>query len=233
MVRLEHVFAAGLRFDTEIEYLAQTARGLRYHKLPVLKTGSDHAGAWASALQCVLLLGQTHSGRVTPEHRRVALKALGEAPQPGAPSIMRCIRILGNRLEADRLEVASTVKAPDMGQTALQALRSGGVCLLHYESSRDIRWATVTGVEQAVDGNKVSARALLLLDSKASEPWACAHNVRIEIKPVRRRSDSESTALDYPLVCRHLTGQASRVRLLSLISLKRPDHACAGGPSAF
>ncbi|MCY1187043.1 hypothetical protein D9M73_279740 [compost metagenome] len=105
-----------------------------------------------------------------------------------------------------------------MGETALEVLRSGGLCLLQFESATARRWATVIGVEIEVQHDKAFARALLLLDSHAGEPWACAHNVRIELK--RSGARSQGAAIAYPLNCRHLTGEASKVRLLNLITLK-------------
>lgn len=40
MTHLEHVSAAGIRFDTEVQYLTKRAPGLRYERLPIRKSTS-------------------------------------------------------------------------------------------------------------------------------------------------------------------------------------------------
>lgn len=221
MARLEHVFAAGIRFDTEIQYLAQATKHLRYHKLPILKSGSAQACALTSVMQCVLILGRVRHAQLSQEHMLMAQRALGRAAHPGGSSVLRCVRVLEDLTGANLLHSANTRNVAEMGEPALDVLRSGGLCLLQFESATARRWATVIGVEievQEVQHDKAIARALLLLDSHASEPWACAHNVRIELK--RSGARSQGAAIAYPLNCRHLTGEASKVRLLNLISLK-------------
>lgn len=219
MARLEHVFAAGIRFDTEIEYLAQTAKRLRYHKLPVLKSGSAQICTLTSVMQCVLILGRVQRRHLTPERKLMAQRALGRAAHPGGPSVLRCVRVLENLTGTNLLQSATTHNPTEMGETALEVLRSGGLCLLQFESATARCWATVIGLEIEIHHDKAFPRALLLLDSQAGEPWACAHNVRIELKPAGTRPRGAANA--YPLICRHLTGEASNVRLLKLITLTR------------
>lgn len=218
MARLEHVFAAGIRFDTEIQYLAQATKHLRYHKLPVLKSRSAPVCALTSVMQCVLILGRVRHAQLTPEHKLMAQRALGRAAHPGCSSVLRCVRVLENLTGANPQKSAITHNPVEMGETALEVLRSGGLCLLQFESATARRWATVIGVEIEVQHDKAFAKTLLLLDSRADEPWACAHNVRIELK--RSGAKSQGAAIAYPLICRHLTGEASKVQLLNLITLK-------------
>ena len=40
MTHLEHVSAAGIRFDTGVQYLTKRAPGLRYERLPIRKSTS-------------------------------------------------------------------------------------------------------------------------------------------------------------------------------------------------
>jgi hypothetical protein len=218
VARLEHVFAAGIRFDTEIQYLTQATKHLRYHKLPVLKSESVQVCVLTSVMQCVLIVGRMQRGQLTPEHKLMAQRALGRAAHPGCFSVLRCVRVLENLTGANPQKSAITHNPVEMGETALEVLRSGGLCLLQFESATARRWATVIGVEIEVQHDKAFAKALLLLDSHAGEPWACAHNVRIELK--RSDARSQSAAIAFPLICRHLTGEASKVQLLNLITLK-------------
>lgn len=218
MVCLEHIFAAGIRFDTEIEYPARSESSLRYYKLPVVKSGSAQVCALTSVMQCVLVLGRVQRRQLTPERKLRAQRAPGWASDPGSLSVLRCIRVLGNLTGTDILPSVNTRNSAEMGETILGTLRSDGLCLLEFKSAIARRWATVIGVEVEIHPDKSTPRALLLLDSQASEPWACAHNVRIELKLAGTRQIGASSA--YLLTCRHLTGEASKARLLNLITLK-------------
>lgn len=216
MLRLEQVFAAGIRFDTEIQYLAQAAKHLRYRKLPVLKSDSAPVCALTSVMQSVLIVGRVRRGQLTPEHKLMAQRALGRAAHPGESSVLHCVRVLED-LTGTNLRKSVTMHNPvEMGEAALDVLRSGGLCLLQFESATARRWAIVIGMEMEVQHDKAFPKTLLLLDSRAGEPWACAHNVRIQLLGAR----SQGAAIAYPLICRHLTGEASKVQLLNLITLK-------------
>ncbi len=232
MTRLEHVFAAGLRFDTEIQYLAQATKHLRYHKVPILKSGSAQVCTFTSVMQCVLILGRVRHAQLAQEHMLMAQRALGWAAHPGGSSVLRCVRFLEDLTGTHPLKSATTHNPVEMGETALEVLRSGGLCLLQFESETARRWATVIGLEVEIHHDKAFSRALLLLDSNAGEPWACAHNVRIELQPTR--TSSKGTGIPYPLICRHLTGEASKVRVLNLITLKpavaEPPDRTGGQP---
>lgn len=217
MVRLEHVFAAGVRFDTEVQYLARNARGLRYQNLPILKSASGQACALNSVMQGVAVLGHIPRRQLAGSPGRVAQGMLAAAGHNiDTDSILRCIQAFDASIAA---KVFQSADAHEIGAAALQALQSGGLCLLRFESATDTRWATVMGVEVAVHHDQAVPRALLLLDSQAGEPWACAHNVRIELQG--RTDRSAGTSAGFPLTCRHLTGEASTVRLLSLMMLRR------------
>lgn len=174
MAHLEHLFAAGVRFDTEVQYLAKGKRGLRYQKLPVLKSASPLKCAFNSALQCVAIAGQVPIRTLTGEAGRKAQEVLAQGDnQPGESDMLDCIRTL----DADVSATLTSFKNPrEMGRAALQVLRSGGIALIRYASATGSNWATVIGVES--ERGSDYARALLLLDCSASESWACAHNVR-------------------------------------------------------
>ncbi|QOF79683.1 hypothetical protein [Variovorax sp. 38R] len=219
MAHLEHLFAKGIRFDTEVQYLAQGvsgADGLVYQNLPIRKSASAETCALASVIQCLAVLGQL-SRQQMREAQRLARKALQGT---GDDSVLRCIDAAGLPIVVE-LHASDPGQAGHVGTTALEALRAGRACLVHFESAAANRWATVIGVEW--ERGIGEPRALLLLDAGAGEPWACAHNVRIELQAEAGRSVRASPG--FTLNCRHLTGEACAVRLRSLIVLRRNTSA--------
>lgn len=211
MVHLEHLFAAGVRFDTELQYLVHNAGRRKYEKLPVRQSSSARASTLTSVLQCVAILLQMPLKQAAQRLRRVIPTAGGAMD---SDSLLHGIRAFDEAITAEPSPLSD---AQEIGDAALGALRSGHLCLLQFESNRFCRWATVIGVER--DRTSGDARALLLLDSGVSEPWACAHNVRIELQAVAGRSVNASAG--FTLNCRDLMGGACAVRLRSLIVLRR------------
>jgi len=211
MVHLEHLFAAGVRFDTEVQYLVRNAGRRKYEKLPVRQLSSARACTLASVLQCVAILLQMPLKQATQRLRRVIPTAGGTMDRD---SLLLGIRALDEAVTAESFH---STDAQEIGDAALSALRAGHLCLVQFESQQFCRWATVIGVER--DRPSGDARALLLLDSGASEPWACAHSVRIELQAVAGKSVRASEG--FTLNCRDLWGGACAVRLLGLIVLKR------------
>lgn len=204
MAHLEHLFVAGVRFDTDMQYLAKVKRVLRYHKLPVLKSTLPLKCAFNSALQCVAIAAQVPIRTLTGEAGRKAQEVVAQSDdQLSESTMLNCIRTFNADISAT---LTPFVNPPGMGRAALQVLTGGGIALIRYASATGSKWATVIGVE--FERGSDYARALLLVDSSASEPWACAHNVRIELLP-------------HQLICRHLTGEASEVQILSLIILQQ------------
>lgn len=219
MAHLEHLFVRGIRFDTEVQYLAQDARGvdgLVYENLPIRKSASTKTYVLASVAQCLAILMQ-FTRQQTRDAKRLARKALQGT---GDDSVLRCIDAAGLPIVAE-LHASDSGQAGHLGATALEALRTGRACLVHFESAAANRWATVIGVEW--DRASGEPRALLLLDAGASEPWACAHNVRIELQAEAGRSVRASPG--FTLNSRHLTGEACAVRLRSLIVVRRETSA--------
>lgn len=211
MVHLEHLFAAGVRFDTELQYLVQNAGRRTYEKLPVRQLSSARACTLRSALQCVAILLQMPLKQAAQRLRRVIPTAGGAIDDDG---LLLGIRAFDSAVTAEPFPLTD---AQEIGNAALDALRAGHLCVLQFESKQFRRWATVIGVERHRTSN--DTRALLLLDSGASEPWACAHNVRIELQAVAGSSVRASEA--FTLNCRDLWGGACAVRLLGLIVLRR------------
>ena len=212
MAHLEHLFVRGIRFDTEVQYLAQDAKGLVYENLPICKSASAETCALASVIQCLAVLMQ-FTRQQTRDAKRLARKALQGT---GDDSVLRCIEAAGLPIVAE-LHVSDSGQTGHLGAIALEALCASHVCLVHFESAAANRWATVIGVEW--DRATGVPRALLLLDAGANEPWACAHNVRIELQAEAGRSVRASPG--FTLNCRHLTGEACAARLRSVIVLRR------------
>ena len=126
---------------------------------------------------------------------------------------------LQKRFPRLRLEVHVCDAAQNVGAMVRQAIEAGWMCIVRYESVSFKRWSTVIGVEVAVAVASREVRALLLLDSHASEPWACGHNARIELQGIADQSARATPGFN--LRYRHLAGQASQVRLCSLITTRR------------
>ncbi|MDP3226978.1 MAG: hypothetical protein Q8N13_03265 [Acidovorax sp.] len=226
MVHLEHLFAAGLRFDTEIQYLARHYETLAYENLPICQSDSPQTCALSSLTQCIAVLGHLPV-REVKDLSRAARRLWIQRDQPRGRqeqgevtpgSLMTIIEALCTA----RAEVHMSGSGGDLGMVAHRALRAGQVGLLQFESARSSRWAMVTGVEldskDEAFGMKSESRALLLLDSSASRPWACAHNVRVELQATAGKAVRASPG--FPLNCRHLTGEACAVRLRSLIVMR-------------
>ena len=219
MIHLEHIFAANLRFDTEVQYLAQRGARSRYENLPILKSGCTTLCALTSLLQCAAMLARQPRRELLAKRRDV--RKVLQASQPISDQMMLDgVKALDASLAA---EVLHSQGAAEIGTAALASIQSGNPCLLLYETVELQRWACVVGVEAQRHSQR--ARALLLLDSSGSEPWACGHNARIELHATAGKS--VRTSAGFMLNCRHLTGEACAVRLHRLIVLTRSATSLA------
>jgi hypothetical protein len=218
MAHLEHLFAAGLRFDTEIQYMARHGETQVYENLPIGQFDSSPTCALSSLTQCIAVLGQLpvkDAKNLSRAAQRLWRQEQGEVTPDSLVTVIEA-------LCTARAEVHLSGSGEDLGMVAHRALRAGQVGMLQFESARSSRWAMVTGVEldrkAEASGIKSQSRALLLLDSSASRPWACAHNVRVELQAAAGKAVRASPG--FPLNCRHLTGEACAVRLRSLIVMR-------------
>lgn len=198
MAHLEHLFVSGIRFDTDVQYLAQGPHGLRYENLPVRKSASAVICTLTSVMQCVAILGQAPRKRLLGRARRAAQRRLGMFDEGES---VRCVEAFGTAVTA---QPYPSQGVDEIGRGVRDALRSGHACMLRFESNRSSRWATVIGLE--LDRMTDRPRTLLLLDSSANEPWACGHNVRIELQGLAGRTVHASAG--FTLGCRHLIGEA-------------------------
>lgn len=153
-VQLGHVFAAGIRFDTEVEYLTRSASGTRYERLPLRPSKSARTCALDSVLQCVMVLAQLPRAPWLVRLRRAARSALGARGVIDDDAMLRCIAAINQgiaqvaAISAQALASGDlSCRAEQIAQVALEVLQSGDLCLLHYGSARSSHWGVVIGVE--------------------------------------------------------------------------------------
>ena len=189
---LVHTFAAGLRFDGELSFLARLPFGrTAWRRLPTLETSPEGSGL-AALLQAEALLTS----------REPSARALRRVSQPGRPAMVPGDCLL-------RLPEL----APDLvarwhpGRTLLQADEPMCCPALACLAGREgMRWALVTGVELAIGEEEPCPRALLLLDPRLPAPWATGYNARLLLDRDRWQG---------------LDGEVQATGLLGLIELRR------------
>ena len=208
MSTLRHWFVRGLRFDTEVQYLVETARGLRYAHLP-LKLPDDLPagdGGLESVVQCAAIVGQ------------MAIRRMPNLDYREQCTPEDIVGMLRTCLPTAFCEVLDAPESKVLEFGVLHALRSGGLVMVQFHVGAALHWAVVSGLELDADTppGDTGLRALLLLDSHGSEPWACGHNVRMEL--------AIPTA-DGVFLCRHLTGHIESAHLQCLVRvIPAPVH---------
>lgn len=238
MSQLQQLFVAGVRFDTEIQYQCQKPRqrhalGIlesRYVSLPVklphaqgcrvLEQGVKHDdGGILCVLQCAAILCR-RSLLDMPDMPDLTLllppKVNSACCEPGdlIQWLLRCepgLQVNWLTQPAGQPSTSSSkIGTSALGKAVLDVIRRHGMAAVQLASDRGCHWSSVIGVEFDLESDQV--RALLLLDSKASEPWACAHNGRLELQRLRKSSG--------PLRCRYLTGEVASVRVTGLLTVQ-------------
>jgi len=189
---LVHAFAAGLRFDGELSFLARLPFGCTaWRRLPTLET-SEQASGRIALLQAEAIL----TGR-EPTTQALRRAARMEPPDLAPGDFLMRMPELAPKLVA-RWHPEQTLldKAEPMCCPAL-------ACLAGAEGKR---WALVTGVELEIGGNDTVPRALLLLDPALPAPWTTGYNARFLLDQDRWQG---------------LDGEVQAVWLLGLIELRR------------
>lgn len=217
MAGLQHGFAPGIRFDMALEYRVSGRWGPRYRmlplRLPVRLTAAGHVdGGLLCAVQCTALVGQKPFRPLLAwflAQGWTAIDQLGPAAT---------LKLDGHGEYGVRFESIRTSHATTIGALALQALRDGHPCMVQLASRHGARWATGIGAEWQTGHDQ--ARALLLLDPLASEPWGCGYNARLELWHERQGVTGDGTgagSTDNTVKLRHLSGEVWTVRILQFI----------------
>jgi hypothetical protein len=216
MTSLRHLFVHGIRFDTEVQYQVTRngeSSGHRYCNLPLrlaLDLPADDGGVM-SVIQCAAVLGQRHA-------RTIVSLEYQECCTP-----VEMLRLIKECLPNSFCEAIDSPAPRELDFFVLHAMCQGGMGLVQWECEAPspshsqsqpsvTRWSVVMGAELDAHAKQKEPmlRALLLLDSNGSEPWACGYNARLELTHFKPGSDGL-------LTCRHLTGEGASVRMRCLI----------------
>lgn len=215
MAGLQHSFVHGIRFDTEVEYRVQGRWGSRYRTLPLQLPVRLAAagpvdlveGGLLSAMQCTALVCQKPFSQVLQWFMAQGLTDVGKL------SRIPCPQGDGTYVQFEAIRTGQMKAAAALG---LQSICEGDICMVQLASRHGSRWATVVGVEWTARGEMPSqARALLLLNPQAMEPWACGYNARLELW--HKRKPATAAGINATAKLRHLSGEVWPVRILQLI----------------
>lgn len=210
---LRQCFVAGLRFDQALQYPVRVGATRRWRNLPIKLHPQEQAlyphepGLRLGLMQCMAVTAQWPWPLVQEAIRPFMdqpLHAIRSAAQDGAHAwhlkIHSATDLRTQRKDAWRIWQIR------MGRLALQATETGGMCLLGMNDGHGMRWLTVVGVQYLAVSHGV--QALLLLDTRGSEPWACAHNAQLQLMAGPKG------------VCRYLTGEALEGAATQLIVVR-------------
>lgn len=173
---VQHLFARGLRFTTELEYRVKDGNGnSRFRRLlrepsPYVRQRLDRDGQWTCASLAVAVL--TQSPVKPPSLDMIANTA------PNAIS-----EALTRQLPEWQVDVHDAQGLAGWGEAAYEALRLGGLGLIELLPKSQPRWALVVGVEWGSGaGPPMQQRpALLLMDVGVDPVWGCGHNARLTL----------------------------------------------------
>lgn len=173
---VQHLFARGLRFTTELEYRVRDGNGnSRYRRLlrepsPYVRHRLDPQGQWTCASLAVAVLTQSP---VQPP----TLDAIANT-DPDAIT-----EALTRQLPKWQVDVHGAQGLAGRGEAAYKALHLGGLALVELLPKSQPRWALVVGVEWCSGaGPPMQHRpALLLMDVGVDPVWGCGHNARLTL----------------------------------------------------
>ena len=222
---IEHRFIAGIRFDAQLAYEARNVRKLSsagastYEALPTLRLRDPQQALLVSILQAAAILTGMRRRDLLGLMRR-QLNALASEPlasDSGADAAISMVKRSGVELASQHIVLDSTTATTQWkGLLAPYSLHLVRVRGLHAH-----RWSLIVGVEHAQHAASRDLRALLLLDSQASEPWASGFNARLELEAGSGLSlGRAANPTGLPLAYRGLDGEAEPVALCDLIELQ-------------
>ncbi len=229
MSQLAHLFAKGLRFDSDLSYQLRDRQGRpRFRSLPGQPRKTGTSGRLKQAdlqrdfclAQCLAVVGQTPFPYA---QRQIMQQLAGVTLVENAFPVEKC-SFLDYAGQALTLSHRPIKDAFQFGADVLEFVRDGDVCAVQFEMRSQLRWAVITGVEWMPATQ--CPRALLLLDPALGEPWACGHNARIELHALERQFDGANVAVnsrraknEKSLVYRGLASEGGQVYLQSLVTV--------------
>jgi len=214
MAGIQHSFVRGIRFDTDVEYRVRSRSGSRYCMLPLklpvrLALAGSADGSLLSAIQCTALVCQKPFSQVLRWYFAQGLTELDSL------SATENLQFDGHDVQFEAIRSSQVKTAAEL---ALQSIWEGDICMVQLASRHGSRWATVVGVEWTARGAvSGQARALLLLDPQAMEPWACGYNARLELWHEPKRATGVGADAQATAKLRHLSGEICPVRIQQLI----------------
>lgn len=219
MAGLQYSFVHGIRFDTDVEYRVQSRWGSRYHVLPLqlpvrFASAGSGEGGLLSAVQCTALVCQKPFRQVLQWFVAQGLTDVGKLAR---------VPCLQGDVSHVQFEAIRTSHVKIVAVLALQSIWKGDVCMVQLASRHGCRWVTGIGVEWTARddvrdrAHGDQARALLLLDPQAMEPWACGYNARLELWHAPTRATGVVPDAHATAKLRHLSGEVWPVRIQQLI----------------
>jgi hypothetical protein len=173
---VQHLFARGLRFTTELEYRVRDGNGKSgYRRLlrepsPYVRHRLDRDGQWTCASLAIAVL--TQSPIKPPGLDMIA------NTDPNAIT-----EALTRQLPRWQVDVHDAPGLAGWGDAACEALRLGGLALVELLWYSQPRWALVVGTEwcSGAEPPMQHRPALLLVDVSLDPVWGCGHNARFTL----------------------------------------------------
>lgn len=198
--QLQHVFAAGLRFDTVVEYL-------------------DDQGRWRP-----LCSDEDTPNAAPPSLMEQVLGLLREKP-PTLPDSLASWRDWVETMQPSESWRVQEIVRPltEWQSDLLHVLAVGGLVLVKLALPKaGSRWMLVTGLECEEGGLGLPRlRSLLVLDPDVSPVWACGHNARVSLSAGRSQGSGKAVALKHKLcIYRTLDGGYAACTVEQLVAIR-------------
>jgi hypothetical protein len=223
MVALQHLFMAGIRADTEVEYAIQGSRRIRWADLHITQSELDGACGIVAVLQsAMVLLGvkrkdveKIASIKSGPLHTLWNLARRDYFTGTTEQELERLIGVFAPRLRSKTVLGSNTrLIAKEIGL----AIEAGHVPILGIHSRTWRHWVLAIGVE--IETGKSRPRALLCLDPSDSRPeLGVFYTARCALQASEYGLNGK--AKKYALRYSNTDGQVNAVQLHGLVIVKR------------
>ena len=223
MTALQHLFLAGIRADTDVQYAIQGSRRVRWNDLHIQQSELDGACGIVAVLQAAMVLAgvkrkdveEIASVKSGPLHALWTFAKRNYFTGTAASDIERLIAAFGPRLHCTTIQGSNT---RIIAAEAALAIAAGHTPILGIHSSTWRHWTLVLGIE--MEAGKSRPRSLLCLDaSDARPPWGTYFNARcaLRISEYGQSGKAKKYALRYS----NTDGQVDLVQLHGLVIVKR------------